>query len=73
VLNDPPLLLPDEPTGNLDDANTGVIADALLARARAGAAVVVVTHRPGVFAGAGRTLSLHGGVLVPAHPKEGHP
>jgi lipoprotein-releasing system ATP-binding protein len=73
VLNEPPLLLADEPTGNLDDANTGVIADALLARARAGAAVVVVTHRPGVFAGAGRTLSLHGGVLVPAHPKEGHP
>ena len=35
VLNDPPLLLADEPTGNLDDANGAVILDALRG-ARAG-------------------------------------
>jgi ABC-type lipoprotein export system ATPase subunit len=45
VLNDPPVLLADEPTGNLDDANGGVILQALQARAGAGAAVVVVSHR----------------------------
>jgi putative ABC transport system ATP-binding protein len=45
VLNDPPLLLADEPTGNLDDANGRVILDALRARARDGGAVVVVSHR----------------------------
>jgi putative ABC transport system ATP-binding protein len=45
VLNDPPLLLADEPTGNLDDANGRVILDALRTRAREGGAVVVVSHR----------------------------
>src|SRR2546426_9231867 len=33
MLNDPPLLLADEPTGNLDDANAHVIAGALRRRA----------------------------------------
>jgi ABC-type lipoprotein export system ATPase subunit len=45
VLNDPPLLLADEPTGNLDDDNAAVILHALRERARAGSAVVVVSHR----------------------------
>ena len=48
VLNEPPLLLADEPTGNLDDVNGTVILEALRARARAGGAVVVVTHRPDI-------------------------
>ena len=48
VLNEPPLLLADEPTGNLDDVNGAVILEALRARASAGGAVVVVTHRPDI-------------------------
>ena len=63
VLNDPPLLLADEPTGNLDDANGAVILDALRGRARAGAAVVVVSHRPEATAGASAVYRLRGGVL----------
>jgi ABC-type lipoprotein export system ATPase subunit len=63
VLNDPPLLLADEPTGNLDDANGAVILDALRARARAGSAVVVVTHRPDVAREASAVLTLRGGRL----------
>jgi lipoprotein-releasing system ATP-binding protein len=63
VLNDPPLLLADEPTGNLDDANGAVIAEALRARARGGAAVVVVTHRPETFAGLDAVRTLANGVL----------
>jgi ABC-type lipoprotein export system ATPase subunit len=64
VLNEPPILLADEPTGNLDDANARVILDALRGRARAGAAVVVVSHRPDVAAGAGGVLRLHEGTLA---------
>jgi len=63
VLNDPPLLLADEPTGNLDDANGAVIFDALRSRARAGAAVVVVSHRPEAATGATAVYRLRGGVL----------
>ena len=63
VLNDPPLLLADEPTGNLDDANGAVILDALRARARNGGAVVVVTHRPDIARDATAVLHLHAGRL----------
>ena len=63
VLNDPPLLLADEPTGNLDDVNGVVILEALRARARAGGAVVVVTHRPDVARDATAVLHLRSGKL----------
>jgi ABC-type lipoprotein export system ATPase subunit len=45
ILNDPPLLLADEPIGNLDDDNGRVIVDRLRRRAEGGGAVVVVSHR----------------------------
>jgi ABC-type lipoprotein export system ATPase subunit len=64
VLNDPPLLLADEPTGNLDDVNAHVILDALRDRARAGAAVVIVSHRAEALAGATAVYRMHGGVLA---------
>ena len=63
VLNDPPVLLADEPTGNLDDANGGVILEALRARARAGAAVVVVSHRPDAADGADAVYRMQRGRL----------
>jgi ABC-type lipoprotein export system ATPase subunit len=63
VLNDPPLLLADEPTGSLDDANGAVILAALRGRARAGAAVVVVSHRPEAAAGASTVYRLRDGAL----------
>jgi putative ABC transport system ATP-binding protein len=66
ILNDPPVLLADEPTGNLDDANGRVILDQLRRRARAGRAVVIVTHRPDVAEDATRVLSLHRGRVAPA-------
>jgi putative ABC transport system ATP-binding protein len=72
VLNEPPLLLADEPTGNLDDANGAVILDALRARARDGGAVVVVTHRIDVTHGASAVYALRDGRLhrSAAAPKE---
>jgi len=65
VLNDPPLLLADEPTGNLDDANGRVILAQLRARARHGAAVVIVTHRSEALEGADAAYYLERGVLRP--------
>jgi ABC-type lipoprotein export system ATPase subunit len=67
ILNDPPLLLADEPTGNLDDDNGAVILAGLRDRARAGGAVVVVSHRPAAARGATAVLTLAGGALTPAN------
>jgi ABC-type lipoprotein export system ATPase subunit len=64
VLNDPPLVLADEPTGNLDDDNGRVILDQLRRRARAGRSVVVVTHRPDVADDATTVLRLDAGRLA---------
>jgi ABC-type lipoprotein export system ATPase subunit len=64
VLNDPPVLLADEPTGNLDDANARVILDALRARAQAGGAVVVVSHHPEAVLGATAVRRIAAGVLA---------
>lgn len=44
LLNDPPIVLADEPTGNLDRANADAVEAVLFAQAQAGAAVVIVTH-----------------------------
>jgi putative ABC transport system ATP-binding protein len=63
VLNEPRLLLADEPTGNLDDEHAVVILDGLRRRAAAGAAVVVVSHRPEPARDADRVLTLKEGVL----------
>jgi ABC-type lipoprotein export system ATPase subunit len=63
VLNDPPLLLADEPTGNLDDANGRVILEALRARARGGGAVVVVSHRADAVEMADDVYRMHLGRL----------
>jgi ABC-type lipoprotein export system ATPase subunit len=68
VLNDPPVLLADEPTGNLDDANGRIILEALRARARAGAAVVVVSHRADAVGGADAVYSMREGRLHAGPP-----
>jgi ABC-type lipoprotein export system ATPase subunit len=71
VLNDPPVLLADEPTGNLDDANGGVIFQALQARAGAGAAVIVVSHRADAVVGADAVYRMQHGRLEPGPSKGG--
>jgi ABC-type lipoprotein export system ATPase subunit len=63
VLNDPPLLLADEPTGNLDDANGAVILTGLREQVRAGGAVVVVSHRPEAARDATAVFTLAAGQL----------
>jgi len=64
VVNQPPLLLADEPTGNLDRV-TGVQVLDLLAELNAtGQTVVMVTHDPQAAAYAGRTVQILDGRIV---------
>jgi len=62
LINDPALLLADEPTGNLDSANGREILS-LLAAERGTRTVVVVTHDPAVVAVADRAIRLRDGRL----------
>jgi len=62
LANDPPLLLADEPTGELDTATSHEIFDTLRAAStEAGVTVVVVTHDPTVSGQVGRTVSIRDG------------
>jgi ABC-type lipoprotein export system ATPase subunit len=64
VLRRPRLLLADEPTGNLDEANGLEVMDLLLGVAREeGSALVYVTHSRELAALADETWRLHSGVL----------
>jgi putative ABC transport system ATP-binding protein len=61
LANDPPLLLADEPTGELDSATSDEIVALLLARAGAGCAVVAATHNQRLADAAHRTVRLADG------------
>ncbi len=63
LANDPPLLLADEPTGNLDSA-TGERVMGLLAEFTAGGRTLVfVTHDPALAARAGRVIRVRDGAI----------
>ena len=65
VLNDPPLILADEPTGNLDEDHARVIREELRTRVRErGTTVLLVTHHPEAFGEADRVLALVDGRLA---------
>ena len=62
LANDPPLILADEPTGNLDSSNGRHILELLMqVRQSRGATLVLVTHDPGVAAVADARLELRDG------------
>ena len=65
IAHRPPILLCDEPTGNLDDVNTEHVFALLGAYARAGAAVVLATHDLDLARQSDRVLSVAHGAVQP--------
>jgi putative ABC transport system ATP-binding protein len=55
------LVLADEPTGNLDEANEGIVMDIFRQLHRDGSTIIVVTHDPEVAEEAERTVVLEHG------------
>jgi len=63
----PPLVLADEPTGNLDEATAGEVLDLLMSLVEgSGATLLMVTHSPTVAARLRRTVVLRAGQVHPA-------
>lgn len=58
LLGQPPLLLADEPTGNLDPESSKIVVDALRAHADQGGVAIVVTHTRDIAACCDREVSL---------------
>jgi macrolide transport system ATP-binding/permease protein len=61
-----PVVVADEPTGNLDSASGALVMDTLERLNGEGATVIVVTHDPGVAARAGRRLHVRDGRVTEA-------
>ena len=64
IVNKPPLLLADEPTGNLDRATGEQVLTLLTDLNRAGQTVIMVTHDPVAAGYAGRVVELLDGRIV---------
>jgi putative ABC transport system ATP-binding protein len=78
LANDPPLVLADEPTGELDTANAKVVVDYLSrVNSEMGKTILMVTHDPTVSRVADRILRIQDGVIMrdvaPARDEAGAP
>ncbi len=64
LINDPKIVLADEPTGNLDAANEEIVLRLLRELHRQGRTIVMVTHDPVVARLADRRIELHHGKIA---------
>jgi putative ABC transport system ATP-binding protein len=75
LINEPKLILADEPTGNLDEANEAIVLEIFRDLHRAGHTILMVTHDPDIARQADRRIELAHGHLHfdtalhgPSHP-----
>jgi putative ABC transport system ATP-binding protein len=64
LVNDPAVILADEPTGNLDTRTSIEILSLMQRLNRAGLTIVLVTHEPDIATYAGRVLTFRDGRLL---------
>jgi putative ABC transport system ATP-binding protein len=64
LANDPPILLADEPTGNLDSASGHLVLELLEETWREGATLILVTHDANVATFASRVITMRDGSIV---------
>jgi putative ABC transport system ATP-binding protein len=68
LANDPPLVLADEPTGNLDEKTGNDVMRILTGLVDSGRTVVMVTHNPAYERIVDRVIRLHDGLIVEDRP-----
>lgn len=64
LINQPPILLADEPTGNLDAQNQQIVTELLRQLNQQGHTILMVTHDPEMAQMADRTIVLHHGRMA---------
>lgn len=68
LVNQPAILLADEPTGNLDTANSDAVLNILSdLNKRTGQTILMITHNPEAAAYADRTVSMRDGQVIETH------
>jgi putative ABC transport system ATP-binding protein len=72
LVNDPSMLLADEPTGNLDSSTSEEIMRVFENLATTGQTVVMVTHEPDIAAHARRVVVLRDGLLSTDETREAY-
>jgi len=64
LANDPPILVADEPTGNLDTRNAEIVFELFASLAAAGKTIVMVTHDDELAQRVPRTVTIADGLIV---------
>jgi putative ABC transport system ATP-binding protein len=64
LANDPPILVADEPTGNLDSGTGETIVDLLVEQVEGGRTLIVVTHDATIAERMQRVVTIHDGAIV---------
>jgi ABC-type lipoprotein export system ATPase subunit len=63
IMHNPPLLVADEPTGNLDEENTTILMNLLCDYAKKGGLVLMATHNMAVANSADKKYTYHNGIF----------
>ena len=64
LVNDPEILLADEPTGNLDSENSEMIFEILRSLSNKGLTIAIITHNPELATRAKRTVHIKDGLVA---------
>lgn len=64
LINNPSLIIADEPTGNLDSESSRVVMELLSEIHKAGNTVLMVTHNPALTRYASRVVYMHDGAII---------
>lgn len=70
LINDPSVLIADEPTGNLDSLSSRVVMELLSEIHGAGNTILMVTHNPELTRYANRVVYMHDGMIVHDEPSK---
>lgn len=71
LANNPPIILADEPTGNLDTQSSEEIMEIFKELNREGNSVILVTHEPDIAGYANRVILFKDGCIIEDRQKEG--